>query len=258
MDAQTFDRWTAAITRRPTRRAALGLVAGGLASGLLVHSGVAPVRAQARPDRDGDGLYDDDETDVYGANPDNPDTDGDGVDDGQEVYDGTDPLTPNGAANAAPACPTGDCVDVEAAPPGGLLVTCADAGLTDCSGVCVDVLTDAANCGGCGGLCGAGQFCSGAACLRSAPDGIDLGACASQGLTDCGGVCADLGSDLYNCGACGSICPAGAYCSGGACYTTTTVSCVEIGGDCSASRGKYCCTGVCAGPGFSYAGVCIP
>ena len=48
-----------------------------------------------RPDRDEDGLYDDDETDVYGTDPDDPDTDGDGADDGQEVYDGTDPLDPN-------------------------------------------------------------------------------------------------------------------------------------------------------------------
>jgi hypothetical protein len=48
-----------------------------------------------RPDSDGDGLYDDDETDVYGTDPDNPDTDGDNVDDGQEVFDGTDPNDPD-------------------------------------------------------------------------------------------------------------------------------------------------------------------
>ena len=45
-----------------------------------------------RPDTDGDGLFDDDETDVYGTNPKVPDTDGDGGDDGQEVYENTDPL----------------------------------------------------------------------------------------------------------------------------------------------------------------------
>lgn len=47
-----------------------------------------------RPDTDMDGLYDDDETDVYGTDPLLWDTDGDGVSDGQEVYDGTDPLDP--------------------------------------------------------------------------------------------------------------------------------------------------------------------
>jgi Bacterial TSP3 repeat len=44
-----------------------------------------------RPDRDNDGLFDDDETNVYSTNPDRADTDGDGRDDGQEVFDGTDP-----------------------------------------------------------------------------------------------------------------------------------------------------------------------
>jgi hypothetical protein len=48
-----------------------------------------------RPDRDQDGLYDDDETDVYGTDPDNPDTDGDGSDDGLEVFNGTDPNDPD-------------------------------------------------------------------------------------------------------------------------------------------------------------------
>jgi hypothetical protein len=46
---------------------------------------------EQRPDRDGDGLFDDDETDVYGTDPDNPDTDNDDVDDGKEVWIGTDP-----------------------------------------------------------------------------------------------------------------------------------------------------------------------
>jgi hypothetical protein len=52
-------------------------------------------QGDARPDRDGDGLYDDDETDVYGTNADIFDTDGDNVDDGEEVFNGTDPLDPN-------------------------------------------------------------------------------------------------------------------------------------------------------------------
>jgi hypothetical protein len=48
-----------------------------------------------RADTDGDGLYDDDETDVYHTDPDKSDTDGDGYDDGQEVYDTTDPNDPD-------------------------------------------------------------------------------------------------------------------------------------------------------------------
>lgn len=48
-----------------------------------------------RPDGDADGLYDDDEEDVYGTDPNVFDTDGDGVGDGEEVFNGTDPLDPN-------------------------------------------------------------------------------------------------------------------------------------------------------------------
>ncbi len=45
------------------------------------------------PDTDGDGLIDFEVT--FGLNPLNPDTDGDGISDGDEVQNGTDPLTPN-------------------------------------------------------------------------------------------------------------------------------------------------------------------
>ncbi|MGC4190682.1 MAG: hypothetical protein QM589_05910 [Thermomicrobiales bacterium] len=48
-----------------------------------------------RQDTAGDGLYDDDETNVYATDPMNPDTDGDGVGDGQEIEDGTNPLDPS-------------------------------------------------------------------------------------------------------------------------------------------------------------------
>src|SRR5215207_6765485 len=102
MNARTFDRWTVSVTRRPTRRAALRVLAGSLITGLLAGGGVAPARAAQRPDRDGDGLYDDDEVEVYGTNPDVFDTDGDGVGDGEEIYNRdqgfdtpyNDPLTP--------------------------------------------------------------------------------------------------------------------------------------------------------------------
>ena len=44
------------------------------------------------PDIDGDGITNDDETNIYGTDPNNPDTDGDGIDDGVEIANGTDPL----------------------------------------------------------------------------------------------------------------------------------------------------------------------
>ncbi len=48
----------------------------------------------APPDRDQDGLSDDDES-LYGTDPDHPDTDGDGYFDGHEVWNGRDPLYPD-------------------------------------------------------------------------------------------------------------------------------------------------------------------
>jgi len=51
-------------------------------------------QGQGRADTDKDGLFDDDETGVYGTNPKKADSDGDGRDDGQEVFDKTDPNNP--------------------------------------------------------------------------------------------------------------------------------------------------------------------
>ena len=52
-------------------------------------------RGRIARDTDQDGLFDDDETNVYGTNPKKADSDGDGRDDGQEVFDTTDPNNPN-------------------------------------------------------------------------------------------------------------------------------------------------------------------
>jgi Bacterial TSP3 repeat len=46
-----------------------------------------------RLDTDGDGLFDDDEADVYGTDPRDADSDNDGASDGDEVFNETDPLT---------------------------------------------------------------------------------------------------------------------------------------------------------------------
>jgi hypothetical protein len=53
-----------------------------------------PPPPAGRPDSDGDGLFDDDETGVYGTNPNRADTDRDGRNDGLEVFEGTNPKIP--------------------------------------------------------------------------------------------------------------------------------------------------------------------
>ena len=57
-------------------------------------------------DTDGDGLTDIAETTFYGTNPNKRDTDNDGVDDGDEVFNGTDP-TRNSYVIANPSKPAG-------------------------------------------------------------------------------------------------------------------------------------------------------
>jgi hypothetical protein len=99
---------------------------------------------------------------------------------------------------------------------GGTEQICS-AGLTLCSGVCVNLAADAANCGQCGVVCASDQVCS---------VGVCTGACAS-GLTECGGACVDLNTDILNCGACGTACLTGQVCAGGQCTGTAT------GGDVS-------------------------
>jgi hypothetical protein len=247
MDAQTFDRLTVAVGRRSTRRAALHLLAGGLLAGLLSARASMPSRAAQRTDRDGDGLFDDDETDVYGTNPDVFDTDGDGTGDGEEIYNRdnglggpSDPLVPDGGGPAPVGCAAGltdcggICVDLVndrnhcgrcgaacaefvncwesncgGIPDPPVTVTCA-AGLANCGAYCADTRTDAANCGLCGWACSSGSICMGGFCT--------LAACPA-GTSRCGalGICVDLNYDAGNCGACGNACPAGLICCGGGC-----------------------------------------
>jgi hypothetical protein len=160
-------------------------------------------------------------------------------------------------------------------PAEGTILTCADAGLTDCGGVCVDALSDGDNCGGCGVVCGPGSSCASGVCLLTAPPaGVSLIDCAAQGLTDCGGFCTNLSSDASNCGACGNACPAqhGPYglidaswsCQGGVCVEASCAAkgltdcggfCIDLAVDAancgacgnSCALGGYCQGGVCTG-----------
>ena len=102
MDDLRFDTITRSLSGLPTRRAALRLLASGLLGAVLVGRRIAPAAAQPAPqaDYDGDGLTNDDETNVYGTNPRIGDSDGDGFSDGEEVYFGTNPLVADAAAPA--------------------------------------------------------------------------------------------------------------------------------------------------------------
>ncbi len=134
-------------------------------------------------------------------------------------------------------------------------------GQTLCSGACVSLAENLANCGACGQACFTGQTCVAGAC-----------ACLA-GLTDCSGACVNLAADGANCGSCGNACPAGMVCSlgqcsdecapgltqcGSGCTDTTadvsncgacTVACLPgqgcVGGSCVCASGQTLCGGIC-------------
>lgn len=129
---------------------------------------------------------------------------------------------------------------------------------TSCSGACVQLATDGANCGACGVACTDGRVCSAGHCTLS---------CAAP-LATCGegaaARCADLRSDPTSCGRCGHACADGQLCAGGECVETcsapltacsdgTRSSCVDLRfdpghcGSCDAacSAGQVCSGGDC-------------
>jgi hypothetical protein len=94
--------------------------------------------------------------------------------------------------------------------------TCCPTGQTNCNGTCVDLDSDAQNCGSCGRSCNANEACS-------------TGVCCPGGQTSCGGTCLDLNSDPQNCGSCGNACNANEACSAGTCCPGGQTGC---GGTC--------------------------
>jgi hypothetical protein len=138
--------------------------------------------------------------------------------------------------------------------------TCAlscQAGLVNCSGTCVDPLTDRAFCGAknqcfgpdAGTVCAAGEVCSNGTCAVS----------CQAGLVDCGGKCVDPLTDRAFCGASGSctgaqagaICAAGDVCSGGTCAVTCAAGLVDCGGKCidPLTDRSFCgASNTCTGP----------
>lgn len=138
------------------------------------------------------------------------------------------------------------------------------AGEVDCSGRCVSLLSDEANCGACGSACGPLEACSagscgcaagigvcGGACTDLARDAQHCGACGTacgaaaycttqddatactdacpQGFTACGRACVELATDRLNCGACGNACGAGETCREGTCRAAIFVACYATG-----------------------------
>ena len=90
-------------------------------------------------------------------------------------------------------CKTVDCVDnacVTATRPNG--ASCGpNAADRCCSGTCVDIASDEANCGGCGQACAAGRTCESVALTTS----CDLAPAATTGRCTCAGATAECPDD---------------------------------------------------------------
>ncbi|HLK11928.1 MAG TPA: hypothetical protein VKW76_11145 [Candidatus Binatia bacterium] len=104
---------------------------------------------------------------------------------------------------------------------GSCQYSCTDPGPGEviCGKSCVDVNTDARNCGGCRDVCPPGEVCTNGTC-----------ACGGN-LSLCGSRCTDLATDPANCSQCGHACPPGDSCDNG---------------HCSCDAPKKVCSGVCS------------
>lgn len=90
-----------------------------------------------------------------------------------------------------------------------LILACPESE-TRCSNNCVNLQTDASNCGRCGTACTRSEDCRDGICAAG-----DV-AC-QEGQTRCSNTCVNTSNDVLNCGTCGVICAIDEECTGGTC-----------------------------------------
>ena len=122
---------------------------------------------------------------------------------------------PNNCGGCGVQCASGQvCND------GGCSLSCQtgynkcpnDAGVT----ICTNPQSNDFNCGGCGKVCDPGTRCEAGACAATCQDGLSV--CTIELDAGDGGPtsvdkCVNLIVDTNNCGACGTVCEAGTFCS---------------------------------------------
>jgi hypothetical protein len=125
------------------------------------------------------------------------------------------------------------------------------------------------NTGRLAGSCGSYTCCSIAACkgvcsnLKADPNcGACGNNCREYGETCCGNYCADLKNDVFNCGHCGTVCPApGPYdfvaCVGGQCVYDCVDGADECNGSCTSLDSDPDNCGACGNVCPDSAPVCL-
>ena len=87
-----------------------------------------------------------------------------------------------------------------------------------CGGACVNTASDSKNCGACGNACNGAQMCSAGTCVCADPGAPDV---CGTGLSS---YCTNTQNSVKNCGKCGSSCKENHLCSGGICRPTCTTN----------------------------------
>jgi hypothetical protein len=176
---------------------------------------------------------------------------------------GNDPNNCGGCNIVCPSgwgCCGGNCTQLGTSVNCGACSDACPSGAPDCcDSTCVNTLSDLANCGSCGAVCG--ESCCMGQCLNTSKDPNNCGACGKtcpSGRSCCEATCVDTLSDSNNCGGCNTVCAGGQTCQnatcscpgsetlcGGQCTDTSQdpKNCGGCGNKCAKS--DTCCSGSC-------------
>jgi hypothetical protein len=124
-------------------------------------------------------------------------------------------------------------------------------GSEQCGGVCVDLTSNATQCGACGNACKQGEACVGGKCAVACPGG----------QIACEGLCYATSNDPRRCGDCTTVCKPGEVCGDSKCGSTCPVGQTNCGGSCAdnLTDSKHCgaCGTACGANDECVEGKCL-